>query len=80
MTIRWHRLAGGSYGTENIPSARPTRPGFVGRKEVLMVPLAFFRFPDNLKRGGPPPIEGIGGGPSARVITYPCMTTMLGVA
>ena len=45
-----------------------------------MLFVAFFRFLHAAKNGGPPPIEGIDGGPSPAYPFHPCMMTMLGEA
>jgi hypothetical protein len=49
----------------------PTRRDFAGREESFNV-LRRFTFASNeTQKGGPPPIEGIDGGPSARVTISP---------
>lgn len=78
--IRGQRLTGESRGAENIPSVMLTGREFMGREEVcIILHCLLFTFKE-AKNGGPPPIEGIGGGPSPAYPLDQCMTFMAGTA
>jgi hypothetical protein len=64
ITIRGHRLPDGTSGAENTLSGHADTPGLRGpRRSFGDFALSSFASKET-KKGGPPPIEGIGGGPS----------------
>src|ERR1700733_12171422 len=54
--------------------------GFAGRQEVSTILRCILSVSDETKISGPPPIEGIDGGPLPAYLFHECMIVMLGVA
>ena len=59
-------MTSGSRGAENTLSGDANTPGIRGSRRSLIILCCFFYALGGPKIGGPPPIEGIGDGPSAR--------------
>src|SRR6185437_6846896 len=66
IAMRGHRLTGESCGAENAPSRPADTPGPHGPRRSFNDSALLFLVFQMPQIGGPPPIEGIGGGPSAR--------------